>query len=90
MGDLLKDPKNGTLQSDPHYYVGETRGLLRGSIFWILLGGLSSRQLRSQPHDAVTHPGHNKIVRGSVYGFQLEVKTGQHLIVWGVSERIRT
>ena len=34
--DPLKDPKNGSPQNDPHYYIGETRASLGGSIFWIL------------------------------------------------------
>ena len=36
--DPLKDPKNGTPQNEPQYYIGEPRVVLRGSIFWILLG----------------------------------------------------
>ena len=34
--DPLKDPKNGSSQNDAHYYLGETREILGGSIYWIL------------------------------------------------------
>ena len=34
--DPLEDPKNGTSQNDSNYYIGEPKGLLKGSIFWIL------------------------------------------------------
>ena len=34
--DLLKYPKDGIPQNDPHYYIGETRGLLGGfTLLWI-------------------------------------------------------
>ena len=36
----LKDPKMEPPQYEPKYYIGETGGLLGGSIFWDPLGGL--------------------------------------------------
>ena len=36
--DALQDPKNGTHPTLAHYYIGETKGVLGGSIFWILPG----------------------------------------------------
>ena len=46
--DPLEDPKNGPLEKRkaPHYYIGETRGLLGDSIFVDPLGGLGSSMPR--------------------------------------------
>ena len=86
----LKDPKDGTSQNDPHYYIGETRVFLGGSICWILWGGLGRgrKTTRRNKWKMKLHLGVYREMLGLVWGliFLFAVVPLGGLVGWLVGE----